>query len=265
MIKILLILLVSISTFSKPLYELGIGNVGFYSPHYPGSEQSDFRNAVLPLVIYRGEYVHADQEGISGDISKKDWYTLDLSVAAAFPANSEDNDARRGMDDLDWLVEIGPSFEIHLYKSSLENLDLRLQPRAIVSSDFSHTAYRGWKQHLMFYYEKREFFKKNLTLFLRAGSIYGSEKINDYFYEVGANDITSDREKFDARAGYIESHFDIGLSYIPNDTMDFYLGFQRNFYKGAKNRNSPLHRAEDAYSVGIGMTWVLFKSKVEEI
>ena len=265
MIKVLLLILIlSTNLLSRPLYELGLGYVGFYSPHYPGSDQTEFRSALLPLVVYRGETIYADEEGIKSDISKRDWYNLELSVVAAFPANSNDNRAREGMQDLDWLAEFGPSFAIHLYKSTNEFLDLRLQARAVYSTDFADITYRGYVSHVMFYYEKSNFVKRGVTLFLRAGSVYGSERIMDYFYEVKQKDVRADRPKYDAKPGYLESHFDLGFLYDPGSRLRYYLGFQRNFYNNTENQDSPLHRANEAFSVGVGLTWTMFKSEAQE-
>ncbi len=261
---LLIFLLFSIVTIeAKPLYELGVGYIGFDSPHYPGSKQSDYSSIALPLVIYRGEYFSADQEGLKKDISQNYWYKLDFSMAGAFPARSEDNEARKGMSDLDLLVEIGPSFEIHLHKNTLTNLDLRFQMRTIFSSDFPSITFRGFAGHVMLYYEKRELFSKNLTLFSRLGSVFGSEKIMDYFYEVSPKDVTAQRELYDAKAGYIESHLDLGLSYIPNNYSNYYVAIQKNFYNGTTNQRSPLHTAKEGFGIGFGITWAFYKSSLQ--
>ena len=57
---------------------------------------------------------------------------LDVSISGTPPVDSSENDARRGMPDLDAILEIGPSFNILLARAEdrKTRLELRLPVRA---------------------------------------------------------------------------------------------------------------------------------------
>ena len=99
----------------EPLYELGIAGGLGELPDYPGSDQKRIRYLVLPYFIYRGKVFRSDQkEGMRARFIRNEDIDLDMSAAGSFPASSADNDARRGMPDLDWLMELGPRLEVLL-------------------------------------------------------------------------------------------------------------------------------------------------------
>src|SRR4051812_7549245 len=47
----------------KPLWELGLGGGGTYTPDYPGSDQNHLWAIPFPYAIYRGEFLHSDRRG----------------------------------------------------------------------------------------------------------------------------------------------------------------------------------------------------------
>ena len=83
----------------EPLWEAGAGLSVFHFPDYRGSSHE--RNYFLPLpyVVYRGDVVKADREGLRGKIARTDWLDLNLSLGASLPVHSEDFQNQR--DKLD--------------------------------------------------------------------------------------------------------------------------------------------------------------------
>ena len=119
----LTILIVSIVALSSspglfaeelPRLELGIGVTSIHLPDYRGS--SEQRNYLLPLpfVIYRGENIRADRDGIRGLLFKHPRMALNVSIGGYVPVDSADNPQREGMSDLDPTFEVGPSLNFHL-------------------------------------------------------------------------------------------------------------------------------------------------------
>lgn len=88
-------------------------------------------------MIYRGERVRADRDGLRGRLFDSDRAELDLSLGGALPVRSERNDARRGMPALDPVLEFGPSLVVRLARSAdrRRTVELRLPARAAYAVD----------------------------------------------------------------------------------------------------------------------------------
>lgn len=255
---------ITTSVFAKelPLYEFGVGGGVFNTPHYPGSDQRQQRELFIPIFRYRGKILKADKGGMRAEFIKTDKYLMDLSFSAAFPANSKDNKAREGMPDLDWIGEIGPRFKIHLIKDSGDSqvLDLNLQLRAVLSTDFNSITYKGNVFHPVLKFRKWNLFNKKLSLSLSYGVIWSDEKIMDYFYEVDTNYVTETRKRFNAKAGLIEQHIDLSISYKVTENLSIFSFMQNNYYSQATNKTSPLHLKDETTSYAIGVSWYLYQS-----
>ena len=130
----------------KPLWEVGIGVAGLYLPDYRGSDEGQFYALPYPYIIYRGDFLRVDRDRISGRIFETDRLLLDVSFYGSVPVDSDNNDARRGMDDLDPTFEVGPALDVILLKGERDRykLSLNLPVRAVFSTDFSDIHHRGW-------------------------------------------------------------------------------------------------------------------------
>jgi hypothetical protein len=69
--------------------------------------------------------------------------TLNLGLDAAFSAKSKDNEQRRGLPDLDYLVEIGPSLEYLFWDEGERKLTAIGQVRAAFAVDTNRLDYTG--------------------------------------------------------------------------------------------------------------------------
>ena len=99
----------------KPLWELGVGAGALLQPQYPSSSEHQTRGLALPYVVYRGEVLRiGDGQSARAVAAENSRYELSMSFAAAFDADSEGNELRRGMDDLDFIFEAGPQLVFKL-------------------------------------------------------------------------------------------------------------------------------------------------------
>lgn len=87
---------------SRPRWEAGVAAGAGRVSDYPGADQTHARGAVVPIFIYRGPILRVDQSGIRGRFLSNPKWEFDLSATAAF--NAKNNDARRGMPGLDYLL-----------------------------------------------------------------------------------------------------------------------------------------------------------------
>ena len=102
----------------KPLWEFGLGAGAIAFPDYRGSDEARVYPVPVPYFVYRGPFLKADRDGLRGKLFNREYVELDLSVGATIPVNSSDNAARRGMPDLKPTLELGPSVEVHLWRSA---------------------------------------------------------------------------------------------------------------------------------------------------
>src|SRR5688572_23479143 len=128
-----------------PLWEVGVGIAAISFPDYRGSNERQAWVLPYPYIVYRGEFLQADDRRKRGLFFKSDRIEIDVSVNGSVPVDSNENDARRGMPDLDATLEIGPALNALLMQSvdRKTRLELRLPVRAVLASDFSYVRQVG--------------------------------------------------------------------------------------------------------------------------
>jgi outer membrane scaffolding protein for murein synthesis (MipA/OmpV family) len=245
----------------KPLWELGAGIGALSLPDYRGSDQSSLYAIPFPYLIYRGEFLKADRNGIRGTLFGSDRIELNLSLGASLPVNSDDNRARQGMPDLQPTVEFGPSLNLNLWRTPdlRTRLDLRLPVRTAV-------AVKGGMDEVGWVFSPR----LNLDIAdvaglpdwnmnVLAGPMVGSARNHDYFYSVAPQYATADRPAFDAKGGYAGSQFMVTLS---KRYPKYWLGafVRQDTLKGAVFADSPLVKSENYFAAGVGIAWILGES-----
>ena len=249
---------------AKPLFELGLVSGGGYLPDYPAAGESRVQGLVLPYVVYRGEILRVGDEGfVRGRIVRTPRLELDISLSGSFPVESDDNDARRGMPDLDSLGEIGPRLQITLARAARDaKIDLEFPLRAVFSTDFTSAIdYRGIVFAPELAYQHENFLGGGVELKLSAGPSFASEKLMAYFYEVPPGFATADRPAFSARAGYLGTRLQLLLTKQFSDRLQSFFGLRGNFHHGSANRGSPLFRDTATFSVGFGLILSFYQSQ----
>jgi hypothetical protein len=115
-------------------------------PTYRGSVESSTNVLPLPYLVYRGEYLKADKDGVRGVLFDSDQFEVNLSVAASPPVNSNKVKVRRDIPDLGSTMELGPSVDIKLWQSadSATRLRLFVPMRAALTLE-RHSRYVGWQ------------------------------------------------------------------------------------------------------------------------
>lgn len=245
----------------KPLWEVAVAAGGSYSPDYPAADKNSLHGLALPYVIYRGDVLRLGTDSIAkGVFIDTDYTELNVSMAAAFNTNSDDNGARRGMPDLDYLVEIGPQLKIKLGKLNGGRAELQLPARAVLSTDFGRVDHRGYLFNPKFSYARQNIFNSGIDMSSTIGSSFATEKLHTYFYTVEPRFATATRPAYEAAGGYLGSALTVGLSYGVTDRVRAYVGGQAAYYGGAANEDSPLFRRKVNSSIHAGVTWSFYQS-----
>lgn len=245
----------------KPLWEFGLGISTLSFPDYRGSEESDLYPMPMPYLIYRGEFLKADRQGIRGTFFDSDRIEINVSVGASLPVSSDDNEARQGMLDLQPTVEFGPSLDFTLWRTDDRRykLDLRLPARTAITAN-SEMDDIGWVFSPRLNLDIVDVAGlAGWNLGLLAGPMVGSELNHDYFYSVAPEYATATRPAFDAKGGYAGSQF---LMAVSKRFPKYWVGaFVRwDTLKDAAFADSPLVTSENYFAAGIGIAWLLKES-----
>jgi MipA family protein len=245
----------------KPLWEFGFGAGAIAFPDYRGSDETRVYPVPVPYFVYRGPIFKADRDGVRGQLFDRKYVELSISVNGTIPVDSEDNAARRGMPDLKPTFEIGPSLEVHLWRSADERVKLDAVlpvrvPITIESSpqslqwtfaprlniDFDDVAHTGW------------------DFGAGIGPVFGAERFHDYYYSVPARFATPSRPEYHADGGYSGMHVLAALSKrFPKYWVGAFVRY--DWLGGAEFADSPLVRRESSLAGGFGIAWMISESK----
>jgi outer membrane scaffolding protein for murein synthesis (MipA/OmpV family) len=248
---------------SLPLWEIGVVAGGGYLPDYPAADENHVNGLALPYAIYRGEVFRLGDRGAArGIIVDDDRFEFDLGLDAAFPVDSDDNDAREGMNDLDFLLELGPRLTYRfLPLEHRDELDLALAVRAVLSTDFSNLRYQGMTLNPSLTYRRNDFILDDMRGVVSLSPLFGFDGLNDYFYRVSPSEARPGRPAFEADDGYIGTELSIGASWGIMENLRVFGGVQIGYWGHSTNDDSPLHRDDWTVGVGGGLRWSIFTSE----
>lgn len=255
----LLALPTSVSAREKPLWEVGLGVSALSFPAYRGADEQVDYLLPLPYLVYRGERLKVDREGVRGVLFDSDRAHLELSLNASTPVRSDDVDEREGMPDLDPVFELGPSLDFSLSEGG-ENAVWKLKfPLRGVFSVGGGVDHVGWLFHPKLSYSSAELLR-GWGVGMSAGPLFADRRYHAYYYDVSPRYAAPGRDRYEARAGY--SGFSVLASLSRRFPTYWVGGFVRyDNLSGARFENSPLVRSEHAIMVGVGIAWIIGRSK----
>ncbi|UFN48244.1 MipA/OmpV family protein [Roseomonas sp. OT10] len=246
-----------------PVFEAGIGGAAAWVPDYPAAGQNHLQAIPVPYVIYRGQILRSDDQGVRGRVYSSDSIGLDLSFSGAFPSSSSDNRAREGMPDLDWQGEVGPALRLTLWRDpgAARRINLELPVRAVFSTDLSSIHFRGVVFSPELAFEQRGLRFAGDRLRAGIGPIVATERLMDYFYEVEPRYVRPGRPAYDAEGGYLGTRLQFSYRVPLNPRVSVYGGGRVESFHGAANRDSPLFRDNWNVSAAIGIAWSFYQSE----
>jgi hypothetical protein len=246
---------------NKPLYEWGVAAGAGYVPDYPASDQGRLRYIIFPQFRYRGMRFRSDEEdNLKARFLLHPLYGIDFSASGAFSSNSDQNDARKGMKDLDWLGEIGPRFYLFLVKTDRVWVRLFFPLRIGSSTDFTSITYQGLvfapSANVRYYFDNSKF----NSLILSLTRSHTTHQIQEYYFQVDRKDATSERPEYDAKSGYLGSSASLVYIYEKED-LGLFGGISVSSYQGAANAGSPLHTADYTTAAFFGVSYLFYHSE----
>lgn len=248
-----------------PLWEAGAGAAVVGLPDYRGADQGRTWLLPFPYLVYRGEFLKAEERRVRGLFLKTDRVELDVSVNAQPPVDSSKSDARRGMPDLDAVIEIGPSLNVSLHRSAdrRTEVELRLPVRAALATDFSYVDFAGWVSDPNLNVDVRDPLGQVGWKFgVLGGVVYSDRRYNQYYYAVDPAFSTPGRPAYNPSGGYAGTQVIVALS---KRFPRFWIGgFARwDTLNNAVFVDSPLVRTRQYFASGIAVAWVIGDSKVK--
>ncbi len=256
-LALLIALLTSGTAWSqqKPLWELGVGAAAGTFPGYRGAASQQTYLLPFPFIIYRGEHVMLDREGLRGTLFESPRWRLELSADAMTPVE-RDAGRRDGMPELAPMLELGPSLEYLLADQGPVEWQLRLPLRSAIAIELPSLSSQG----LMFH--------PNLAASLHNGSwelggslgpLFASEGYHHYYYSVPAAYSTVQRPAYQARGGYSGMRLTIGASrYFGRLWLGMFLRYDD--LNDVAFADSPLLEQDNAVMGGIAISWVFHHS-----
>ncbi len=244
-----------------PRWEAGLSLAGLYAPDYRGSDQSRGYALPLPYFVYRGERLRADRDGVRAEVIETDRVELNVSFGLGLPVRASRNDARRGMEELDWVVEAGPALNVKLarWEGGRNDLTLRLPVRAAFAVDggldsigyvFTPSVRATWRGVP---------WAGEALLRLSTGPSFATRDYHRFYYGVAPQFATAARPAYEAGGGY--SGWELSGSAVRiAGSFRLFAFAGADFVHGAAYEDSPLVRQKTNYSVGIGFAYVLARS-----
>jgi len=243
-----------------PVWELGLGLTGRVAPDYPAAADYQLSAAPRPYLVYRGDFFGLRRQGAPGPVG------IAFSGAVSRGVDSDDSQARAGLPDLDRLIQFGPEFILRgpqfAHATGSSTLDMTLQARAALSlNDDFELAYEGYLVRPTIRYTRLGLLAPDTRLTAQIGPIFGSEGIQDFYYEVDPAFASPSLAAFDADAGYLGTELGLEMRYPLTDRLRLRGGASVTLHAGAANADSPLYREDVTASAFLGFTYTLFQSR----
>ena len=242
-----------------PLWEFGLGAGAIAFEDYRGSNTTHAYPLPVPYVVYNGKFLKADRDGVRGTLFNQDWLEINLSFNLTTPVRNDRE--RSGMPDLRSTVEVGPSFDFHLFRSDNRRVkfDLRMPLRYAATVESSPRII-GWTFSPRFNLDLRDpFGLPGWNLGLLAGPLFADHRYHDYFYSVAPQFATLSRPEFQARGGYAGTQTLAALSKrYPKYWVGAYMRYDT--LAGAAFVDSPLVQRKSYWTAGFGFAWMIRKS-----
>jgi MipA family protein len=244
-----------------PLWELGLGLGSASVPDYRGSDRR--RNYILPFphLIYRGRFLEIDRDNIKGLLFSSERLALNLSVAAGPPVDSDKNQARSGMEDLNPVLETGLSPEILLAGDKYgRTFLLKLPVRKVIATNLAEFSDVGWTFSPYLEYRDREVLG-GWSFSASIGPSFATNLYHDFYYGVKPSQATAGRPAFDGQAGYSGSRLTLTLDRLLEQRL-WLGGFVRyDYLGGAVFADSPLVKKDHSLMAGLAFTWFFARSR----
>jgi MipA family protein len=260
----------------EPIWEYGVGAGFVRFEQYPAAGKYSQLILPFPTFQYRGRSLRADdREGAKAYLWKNDQWSVEMSGTGSPSLNSDDNEIRKGMKDLPWVIALGPKL---VFKTQSE-IQMGLGIFQAVTTDFSFTQFSGVIFQSNLTYKVERFIPlsflgskdsrdssqlvKSLTHYFLTLK-WESQEIQNEYFGVGKKYANNSRPEFRAKAGFLSAEASVFQSFKVG-RYSYYLGANYADYSQNQNKKSPLFKSHFQMNYLFGITYVLGESHRSEV
>lgn len=246
---------------SEAYWDYGIGLGAIRYEQYPASNEFSYLAVPSPTFQYRGKVLRADdRDGAHIYLFKREQLTIEISGEGTPALESSNSKARAGMDDLPWMVALGPQL---VWRES-DSLSFGFGLFQATTTDFSMTRFAGQIYEARATYQFGFPFESYGPFFepgfsnakIRLSLQGGSKEYQSIYFDVPAVNATADRPAYDAQDGFLN----YSLSYyqtFKSGKFSINFGGSVHSYDLAVNRDSPLHKSDHNVTAFVGLNYIL--------
>ncbi len=249
----------------KPGFEFGLAAASVQVAAYPSSSVTSERYFLAPWFVYRSDNVQVKDGGIKLIAYESEKLTIDLGLGGSLNADTSETPLRDGMPDIDYLLELGPRFNVRLMDNTNTHGRNRLNwitaYRFALSTDFKRLDYRGPVLNTELSFRRSGLANNKLSFQASIGSTWVGNQLMDYFFSVAPEFETADRPQYNANGGFLGLDLSAGFQYKPVPAVNTFLGLGVTSLNGSKNDDSPLFEEDINTRVIVGVSWKLYQSK----
>lgn len=244
----------------KTEWSMGIGIGAFDYLLYPGAVESNRFILPVPYFTYRSPKFEVDR-GFRSFLYDSDNIVLDISADFGLPVDSEDTRARKGMPDLGFMLQIGPSLEFRLNHRSKSYFDARFEMpvRVAFVMDLPNVDHIGYLIEPRFSFDHRRSASAPVAHKTTIGIKFATQDFHAYYYDVAPEYATPIRSVYKSDAGFGGSFIKYRISYKTRDYI-YWMFLRYQSLRGAEFEDSPLVLKNDYYFIGVGFSWIFASS-----
>ena len=242
-------LIISNNTYAETLWKLGAGIGNITANSYPGSDQTENITSPIPYLEIKTEWFDLDNEGLHTNWFENTNFRLDFSFDLGLPVDSNENNLRTGMPDLQTVGSIGPLLIYQLHDSKKLKWQLQLPVTyAYAVEDFKASSI-GWVSNPRIYFNYLVGDSgRPLDIIASFGPVYGSKDFHQYYYDVESSYVTADRGEYLSEEGAAGYRFNLSVTRRMNGYwLGLYLRYQN--LSDAVFADSPLVKQEDYWFI----------------
>jgi outer membrane protein len=237
-------------------WDLGLGLGVFEYNLYPGSKQTKRFVLPSPYFTYRSEKFEIDR-GFKSFLYHSKVIVIDISADFLLPVDSDASAARKGMPDLDFMMQLGPSLEFKLNDEDKNYFDIRfeLPLRVALVTDIHSLENIGYQLEPRFSFDHERSSGTGLSHKATIGIKFATRPYYAYYYDVAPEYATATRPAYNSSAGFGGSFFNYRITYKKADLV-YWMFWRYQSLRGAEFEDSPLVETQDYYLLGAGFSWI---------
>lgn len=246
-------------------YSLGIGISMMTIDDYIGADESQFYILPTPYIFYQSDSLIIDQNAFTGDLFENKRWHLAVDAAGSIPVNSDKNKARKGMDDLNWVGELGPSLEYYFAGNSRSKnrIYVDFSIRKAINTDFKQISDTGWTGQVSLnnkYQFNTGFLGGETIVDSTVALLFHSDKYAQYFYSVTEAESNATRAEYSAQGGYAGARLSLGGTWRSGNV---WVGlFTRYTYLSKTSFvDSPLVKSTSNLLIGMSVSYIFKERK----